>query len=151
MSFIDFLDPVLNPVLEPLMSIPNPWNLLILSFLITLVMTLLYKFLTDQKLMKELKDEMKELQKEMKMLKDSPEKMMEVQKRAMERNMKYLFQSLKPTLITFIPILIIFEWIRQYYIGIGNPDVLFGLGWIWIYILASIIFSLGLRKLLKVY
>src|SRR3989338_3146270 len=144
MSFIDFLNPVLNPTLGPLMSIPNPWNLLFLSLLITLVMTLLYKFLTDQKLMKELKDEMKKL-------KDNPEKMMEVQKKAMEKNMKYLFQSLKPTLITFIPILIIFEWIRQYYLGIGSPDVLFGLSWIWIYILASILFSLGLRKLLKVY
>lgn len=147
MSYTSFLDPVLGP----LMSIPNPWNLLLLSFAITLVMTILYKFLTDQKLMKELKDEMKELQKEMKTLKDNPEKMMEVQKKAMERNMKYLLQSLKPTLITFIPVLVIFEWMRQYYISIGNPDVLFGLSWIWIYILFSIALSLALRKLLKVH
>ena len=133
------------------MAIPNPWNLLLLSFLITLIMTVLYKFLTDQKLMKELKDDMKALQKEMKLLKENPSQMMEVQKKAMEKNMKYLMQSLKPTLITFIPILIIFEWMRQYYIGLGNPDVLFGLTWIWIYILASILMSLGLRKLLKVH
>jgi len=147
MSWTSFLDPVLGP----LMAIPNPWNLLLLSFLITLIMTVLYKFLTDQKLMKELKDDMKALQKEMKLLKENPSQMMEVQKKAMEKNMKYLMQSLKPTLITFIPILIIFEWMRQYYIGLGNPDVLFGLTWIWIYILASILMSLGLRKLLKVH
>lgn len=147
MSFTSFLDPVLGPF----MGIPSPWNLLLLSFLLTLIMTLLYKYLTDQKLMKELKDDMKELQKEMKLLKDNPTKMMEVQKKAMEKNMKYLLQSLKPTLITFIPILIIFEWMRQYYTGLGNPDVLFGLTWIWIYILASILMSLGLRKLLKVH
>ncbi len=143
MSWTSFLDPVLSP----LMTIPSPWNLLLLSFLITLLMTLLYKFLTDQKLMKELKEEMKELQKEMKMLKDSPDKMMEVQKKAMERNMKYLFQSLKPTLISFLPILLIFSWMREYYTSIGNPEVLFGLTWIWIYIIASILMSLGLRKL----
>ena len=147
MSFTSFLD----PILEPFMSIPSPWNLFLLSFILTLIMTLLYKFMTDQKLMKELKDEMKELQSEMKTLKDSPEKMMEVQKKAMERNMKYLLQSLKPTLITFIPVLIIFSWMRQYYTELGNPDVLFGLSWIWIYILSSIILSLTLRKLLKVH
>jgi len=147
MGWTSFLDPILGP----LMRIPSPWNLLLLSFIITLVMTLLYKFLTDQKLMKELKDEMKSLQKEMKLLKENPEKMMEIQKKAMEKNMKYLIQSLKPTLITFIPVLIIFEWMRQYYTSLGNPDVLFGLGWIWIYILASIILSISLRKLLKVH
>lgn len=147
MSFTSFLDPILGP----LMRIPNPWNLLLLSFILTLIMTLVYKFLTDQKLMKELKDEMKGFKDEMKKFKDNPEKMMEIQKRAMEKNMKYLLQSLKPTLITFIPILIIFEWMRQYYTTLGNPDVLFGLSWIWIYILASIILSLLLRKLLKVH
>lgn len=147
MSYYSFL----NPVLEPLMSIPAPWNVLLLSFILTLIMTLLYKFLTDQKLMKELKDEMKELQNEMKTLKDNPERMMEVQKKAMERNMKYLLQSLKPTLVTFIPILIIFAWLRAYFTALGNPAILFGLSWIWIYIIFSIVFSISLRKLLKVH
>lgn len=147
MSYTSFLDPVLGP----LMSIPAPWNVLLLSFIITLVMTLLYKFLTDQKLMKELKDDMKAMQNEMKLLKDNPEKMMEVQKKAMEKNMKYLVQSLKPTLVTFIPILIIFAWLRAYFTSIGNPEILLGLSWIWVYIIFSIIFSLSLRKLLKVH
>ena len=101
--------------------------------------------------MKELKGEMKEFQKEMKDLKDDPKKMMEVQKRAMEKNMKYMLQSLKPTLFTFIPLILIFGWLRSYYAAIGNPAVLFGLGWIWIYIICSIAFSIGLRKLLKIY
>ena len=133
------------------MSIPAPWNVLLMSFILTLIMTLLYKFFTDQKLMKELKDDMKALQAEMKLLKDNPEKMMETQKKAMEKNMKYLLQSLKPTLITFIPILVIFAWLHAYFEALGNPDILFGLSWIWIYILFSILFSLSLRKLLKVH
>ena len=147
MSYTSFLDPVLGP----LMSIPAPWNVFLLSFVLTLGMTLLYKYATDQKLMKELKDEMKELQKEMKMLKDEPAKMMEVQKRAMERNMKYLLQSLKPTIISLIPIFLILGWMRTYFIALENPVILFGLSWLWIYIISSIIFSLGLRKLLKVH
>ena len=147
MSFTSFLDPILGPV----MSIPNPWNLLLLSFTLTLIVTLLYKYLTDQKLMKELKDEMKAMQDEMKLLKEDPEKMMELQKKALEKNMKYIMQSLKPTLITMIPFLFILEWMRRYYTNLGNPDVLFGLSWIWIYILSSLILSLALRKLLKVH
>ena len=147
MAFSDFL----NPVLGPVMNLPNPWNLLLVSFILTGIITLLYKFLTDQKLMKELKDEMKGFQKEIKGLKDDPKKMMEVQKQAMEKNMKYMIQSLKPTLFTFIPIIFIFGWLRNYYEALGNPDVLFGLGWIWIYIIFSIVISLALRKILKIY
>ena len=73
--------------------------------LITLLITLIYKFTTDQDLMKQLKAELKELQAEMKALKSEPEKAMEVQKRAMQTNMKYMMQSMKATLFTFIPII----------------------------------------------
>ncbi|MBI5797569.1 DUF106 domain-containing protein [Candidatus Woesearchaeota archaeon] len=147
MSFTSFLDPILGP----LMGIPAPWNILLLSFLLTVVITLVYKFATDQKMMKELKDEIKQIQKEMKEFKNYPDKIMDLQKRAWEKTMKQFMHSLKPTLITFIPILIIFGWMRTYYTSIGNPPVLFGLGWIWIYIVSSILFSILLRKLLKVH
>lgn len=147
MSFTSVLDPIMNPV----MSVPSPWNLLILSAVLTFAMTLAYKYITKQKLMKELKDDMKSMQTEMKTVKDSPEKMMELQKKVMEKNLKYMMESLKPTLITFIPILLLLNWLREYYSVLGNPDILFGLSWIWIYILFSVILSIGLRKLLKVY
>ena len=101
---------ILDPILGPVMSIPAPWNLLLISFIITGGITLLYKFATDQKLMKDLKQEMKDLQKEMKSLKDNPEKMMSVQKEAMKVNMEYMKHSLKPTLFTMLPILLIFGW-----------------------------------------
>jgi len=94
---------------------------------------------------------MKGFQKEMKDLKEDPKKMMEVQKKAMEKNMKYMLQSLKPTLFTFIPIIFIFGWLRGYYETLGNPSILFGLGWIWIYIIFSIVISMVLRKVLKIY
>ena len=121
----------LNPVMDPLMGIPSPWNLILVSFIITAMITLAYKFLTDQKLMKELKAEMKSMQKEMKEFKDHPEKMMSLQKDVMSKNMKYMMQSMKPTLFTFIPIIVIFGWLRAYYKGLGDPDVLFGLSWFW--------------------
>jgi len=142
---------ILDTIFAPVMNLGEPWSLLIISFILTGAITLAYKFLTDQKLMKELKDEMKSLQTEMKSLKNKPEIMMEVQKKAMEKNMKYMMQSLKPTLITFIPIIFIFSWLRGYYTALGNPDILFGLSWIWVYIIFSLVISISLRKLMKIH
>ena len=50
----------------------------------------------------------------MKEFKQDPKKVMEIQKRAMETNMKYMMHSLKPTLITFLPIIIIFGWLNAH-------------------------------------
>ncbi|MDP3918425.1 MAG: EMC3/TMCO1 family protein [Nanoarchaeota archaeon] len=142
---------MLNPILGPIMSIPSPYNLILISFLITGAITLVYKFMTDQTLMKELKAEMKSMQKEMKEFKNDPDKMIGLQKQVMEKNLKYMMQSLKPTIITFIPIIIIFGWLRTYYTELGDPIVLFGLSWFWSYFIITIILSIALRKLLKVH
>ena len=111
MGFWNFLDPVLNLIFGPLLKLDPFWAILILSFVISLVIVVIYKWTTDQNLMKQLKDEIKEFQKQMKTLKEDPKKMMAVQKQATQTNMKYMMHSLKPTLITFIPIIIIFGWL----------------------------------------
>ena len=105
--------------------------------------------MTNQELMKSLKAEIKDFQKEMKGYKDDAVKMMELQKKAMQKNMKYMKHSMKPTLFTFVPIIIIFGWLRTTYTPIG--PLIFGLNWIWIYIASSIVFSIVLRKILKVH
>jgi uncharacterized membrane protein (DUF106 family) len=105
---MSFLDPVFGPLLQ--LSIF--WIVVIISLVVALLITLIYKWMTDQNLMKTLKTELKELQKEMKTLKDNPTKMMEVQKLAMKTNMKYMMQSMKSTLVTFIPIILIFGWMQ---------------------------------------
>ncbi len=133
------------------MNLPDPFGLLVISFILTFIITLAYKFLTDQKLMKSLKEELKELQKKMKEFKDQPSKLMEIQKEAMQKNFKYMIHSMKPTIITFLPIIIIFSWLRNYYTSLGNPPVFLGLSWIWSYIIFSIIFSIILRKIFKVH
>jgi len=111
MVFSDFL----NPIFGPLLNIPAVYGLVILSFLISLIIVVIYKYTTDQSLMKSLKDETKELQVQMKTLKHDPEKMMQVQKRAMEVNMKYMWQSMRSTIFTFIPIIIIFGWLQAHF------------------------------------
>ena len=105
-----FLDPILNPVLQPLLDISPFLTLVILAVVISLLITLVYKFFTNQEKMKEMKDKQKESQKKMKELRSNPEEMMKVQKEAMKLNMEYMKSSFKPTLITMIPILLIFGW-----------------------------------------
>ncbi len=148
MAITSFLDPVFGSLMD---FIPTPWNLILFSLALSVAMTLAYKYITNQKMMKELKDEMKIYQKEMKELKDSPEKMLNLQKKVMEKNMKYIMESFKPTLVTMIPALIIFAWLRTHYIELGDPKVLFGLSWFWVYFIFTVVFGLVLRKVLKVY
>lgn len=105
---------LLNPVLGPLLKLPSLWAIALLSFLISLIITAIYKYTTNQNLMKELKEEMKEFQKQIKELRSEPQKAMEVQKKAMKTNMKYMSHSMRSTLFTFIPIIIIFGWMNAH-------------------------------------
>ena len=105
-----FLDPVFNPVFLPLLNLSPILGLLLLSFLISLLVTYAYKWLTNQTLMKELKEKQTDFQKKMKELRSNPEEMLKVQKEAMKVNMEYMKHSFKPTLFTMIPILLIFGW-----------------------------------------
>jgi hypothetical protein len=105
---------LLDPVLNPLLGLPVFWIVFIMSLSVSLLITFIYKLTTNQNLMKQLKDELKELQKEMKELKDKPEEMMKVQQKAMKTNMKYMGHSMRSTLVTFIPIIIIFGWMNAH-------------------------------------
>lgn len=105
---------LLNPIFNPLLNLPTLWALVILSFLISVTITLITKFTTDQNLMKRLKEEMKELQSEMKELKKDPEKAMQIQKQVMQTNMNYMKQSFRSMIYTFIPIIVIFGWMNAH-------------------------------------
>lgn len=85
-------------------------SILILSFLITLVMNLVYMWVTDQKEMKRLKKRLKDMQKKMRSEKDNPKKMMSLQKKMMDLNFTYMKKSMRPALYTFIPIILVFGW-----------------------------------------
>jgi uncharacterized membrane protein (DUF106 family) len=110
-----FLDFIFDPVFSPLLRLPLIVAIPIIAFVITLIITLVYMKFTDQSLMKRLKDEIKGYQDEMKKYRDDPEKLMKVNKKAMEANMKYMSHSFRPTLITLIPILLIFSWLNAHF------------------------------------
>ena len=109
-----FLDPLFNPVLLPLLNKSPFLGILLLAFVISLLITLVYKYFTNQEEMKRLKEQQKEFQRRMKELKSNPEEMMSVQKEAMKTNMEYMKHSFKATLITMLPVLIIFGWMTAH-------------------------------------
>ena len=110
-----FLSGILNPIFSPLLTLPSWLAILIISAVITVLTTVAYKYLTDQKKMKALRKEMKAYQKKIKELsKEDPKKAMDVQKEMMEKNMELMKQSFKPTLYTLIPLLIIFGWLNAH-------------------------------------
>lgn len=101
--------------LDLVLSLNPTFSIISISFLISLVTVVVYKYATNQQLMKQLKQEQEELKKEMKTLKDTPEKMAEVQQKFTATNMKYMMQSMKPTFITLLPLLLIFGWLGNHY------------------------------------
>src|SRR3989344_8657259 len=106
------LENVLNPVFSPLLALGPFVTVITLSLLLSLSITLVYKYFTDQQMMKAAREEVKQLQAEMKKHKDDPKNMMDIQKRMMSRNMQLMKSSFKPTLITFLPLIIIFGWLQ---------------------------------------
>lgn len=103
---------ILDPIFNPLLSIKPAYAILIISIIVSLTMTLIYKFMTDQNVMKSLKGRIKDLQKQMKDNKSDTQKVMSLQKESLNLNMKYMSQSMKPTLVTFIPIILIIGWLN---------------------------------------
>lgn len=150
------LDNFFNLILGWTQSFGTPWSVIILSFLITLLITVIYKYTTDQNYMKEIRTKQKQYQKEMKDLRDDPKAMMEKQKEAMSLTGKYFKHSMKPMIYTFLPIILIFGWMRTQYIVEGVSVKMLNLGivnfgWLGTYIIFSIIFSTLIRKIMKVH
>jgi uncharacterized membrane protein (DUF106 family) len=89
-----------------------------------------------------MKQKQKALREEMKKFRDNPQKMMELNKQMMEDFPKQMSQSLKVSVITLVPLLLLFGWLKNVYTPL-LPH------WIWWYILSSIIFSIFIRKIFK--
>ncbi len=146
-------------IFSPLVNLGDVWAIILISLILTFLVVIIYKVATNQDLMKKLKAEIKDLQKNMKAHKDDPTKFMEMQKEAMQKNMTYMKHSMKPTLYTMIPMLLILGWLSKTFgdkgelLSWGFKLPLFGtgFGWLGTYIVFSILFSLIIRKILKVH
>ena len=114
-----------------------------------LMTTLVYKYFTDQEAMKNLKEEMKAIQEEMKNSKNDAAKVMELQKKSFSKMLESFKHQIKPMLITFVPFIILFPWLREAYTI--YEDIFLGMGWFGTYFVFGIAFNIILRKILKVH
>ena len=118
-------------------------SIICFSIVITLISTLVTMWLTNQEHLRELKKRQKEIQKELRTLKPGDGKYKELQSEVLQITGTMMKSSFKPLLITMIPFLILFYWIRSIYTPI------MGFGWFWYYLGASIVASTIFRKLFK--
>ncbi len=114
-----------------------------IAFLITLIMTLVTKKFTNQNRMKELKEIQKACKIKLKDAKGNLEKVNEINQQMMECSLELMKHSFKPLLITFIPLIIFFWWLKGVYTELLP-------GWFWWYLGSGIGSSIVLRKVLKV-
>lgn len=141
---------VLNPSAGALLN----WNLdigmLIIVFIITLITTLIQKYTTDQKALKELREEQKLLQQEMKKYENHPEKIAELSKKQMEIIPKTFKLTSRAILFTGIPFILFFRWFNDFFIAMGDPKFFGFFNWFWFYFIFTLVFSGFLRKWMKV-
>ncbi|MBT7706029.1 DUF106 domain-containing protein [archaeon] len=127
-------------------SYPIP-SLIVISAVLTLITTLLMLYFTDQEHIRNLRKRHKELQAEIKVCNKKGDncRLKEVNDEMVELSMKLMKASFsfKQLLITMIPFLLIFKWLKGIYIPI------YGGWWIAWYLLASMISSSLYRKLFK--
>ncbi len=118
--------------------------IVLIAFIVTLVTSLLIKFLTDQERMKELQRRQKEHAELMKKYKHDAKKLMEIQQEMLRISAEMMKHSFKPMLLTLVPFLLLFSWIRTLYANINIP-------WILYYFIFALAFSFIFRKLFKLY
>ncbi|MFW6233549.1 MAG: EMC3/TMCO1 family protein [Nanoarchaeota archaeon] len=160
-SFWDKIDIIKNTahkILNPSAGVLLEYNLILgmilLTFIIAIFMTIIQKYTTDQEELKKLKKDQKAMQEEMKKYKQDPQKIMELQKKQMqelpETFMKTFKLGMRPIIYTGIPLILFIRWFYDYFASIGTSKI-FGIHWIIVYIILTMIFTGVLRKILKVH
>lgn len=137
---------LLDPTAGFLLNWNLNWGMLAVVFIIALITTLIQKYATDQKTLREMKKEQKEIQAQMKEFKNHPEKLMELQKKQFAMMPKQMKLSMRPIMYTGIPFILFFRWFNDFFITAESPKFWLGLSWFWFYFIFTMIFSSILRN-----
>ncbi|HDI72557.1 MAG TPA: DUF106 domain-containing protein [Candidatus Altiarchaeales archaeon] len=132
---------------------PDGLIIALISVILSIMSSLVRRATVDIEKVKGAKEKMGEYQKIAReaQKKGHTKKAMKAQEEMTKIMIEQMKHSMRPMLITFIPFILIFMWLRNQYDKIGTVAVLFGfeLNWLWWYILISITFSMILNKLMK--
>ena len=112
----------LNTVFNPILALdPNPANpaltVLIIAFLVSLLTTIANKYLVDQEQMNAMNEKSRKLSKEVREAQkrgDGKElaKLQAEQTKMMQEQTAMMGDQLRPMFVTFVPIILIFFWMR---------------------------------------
>jgi|GEM_PF-1008616 len=148
---------VLSTVFGPALAMRPVLAEIVVAVAVTFVITLMYRFLTDPKKMKELKDRAKAISEKTKEIqKADPEEAKKLTNEMLEITNKQMMASMKPMLATLLVAALVLPWMAAQFAGpmVKLPADLpyFGvdLGWLMWYILISIPASQILRKAMGV-
>lgn len=119
-------------------------GIIAIAVLISFFISLVNFFFLDKEKMRASKKRQKELQEELKKYKDDPAKVMEINKEMMSHIGDTFKHSLRPMIITVIPVLLIFGWMK----GIVAETTI-AKTWFWWYLGSAIVSSIVFRKLFK--
>ena len=111
---------ILNPTAGALLNWNITWGMLVIVLIISVFMTLIQKYATDQKTIREMKEEQKRLSEESKKFKDHPEKMMELQKESMKIAVPLMKLGMRPIVYTAIPLILFFRWFMDFFSTMGD-------------------------------
>jgi len=149
-SQIPALKNFVHSILDPSAGALIKWNLTLgmtfLVLIISVITTVIQKYATDQKALKELRKEQKILQEEIKKFKDNPQKLMELQKKQFEFIPKTMKLNMRAIMFTSIPFLLLFRWFWDFFTDLGSPKFFGFLSWFWFYLIFTLIFSSILKK-----
>lgn len=121
-------------------------SIVVISLIVSFISTIVTKYTTDQSMLRSIKERQKEIQKEIKDKKYSTtdKRYLELQNEILGLTGKMFKNSFKPLLITMIPFLLLFYFLRSFYVP------LMGNSWLWYYILPSILVGSFYKKIFKV-
>lgn len=134
-------------VLENITSliVANPViSIIVISLVVAIFINIVNYFVMPKDRIRELKEIQKACQIKLKDAKGDMKRVQEINKQMLGCSTEMMKHSFKPMLITFIPIILVFGFIR----GVYSTTELAS-SWIWYYLISSIVFSMILRKLFK--
>ena len=140
---------ILNPTAGALLDLDLTFGMAILVLLLSVFTTIIQKYATDQKTLREMKEEQKKLQEDIKKLEVGSKEHTELSMKSMKFIGPMMKLSMRPIIYTAIPFILFFRWFTDYFALVDFKFFGF-LSWFWFYLLGSIIFSSVLRKILKV-
>lgn len=131
-------------------------EMVLIAFGLSLVTSLVQRKIIDQDKAEKLKNKMKKLRKDVTSSIKNKKKMGKVQKKLMSLQTRYLKMTMKASLPTMAIFILAYWLMGKRYTGYSVaipfeiPFIGSQLGWIWVFIIFSLIASLIFRKLLKI-